>query len=76
MKEELWTVELNLDSDNYSDVCAWHIDTLKGTLQTNRELAVTRRKVQNWAIVAVLKSHCEAQKYAQNFSQILGENEG
>ena len=52
MKEDIWTIEINLDED-YAYACAYHIDLLTNVSALNLREACEKKKTSRWAIVGI-----------------------
>lgn len=59
MIKDIWTIEINQDGD-FSNACAYHIDTLATTSQRNLKIACEGTKSNRWALVGLANSLEEA----------------
>lgn len=75
MDTELWTIELNLDSD-FEDSCSWHIDCIKDTTLRNMECALKKIPVNRWVLVGISTSLQEANNMAKHMRIVMCQIDG
>lgn len=72
MKNEIWTIELNLD-DDFASSCAYHIDEVMNTMLRNINHAETAQKAGRWVLVGLAHSIEEAHEKSKKLQLLLCE---
>ena len=74
-EDEIWTIELNLN-DDFSDFCAYHIDTFTNTRRRHVSAALGGRKLDPWCLVGLANGHRDAHAKCKEMHDLLCEMSG
>lgn len=70
MQGEIYVIELNLD-DDFANICAYHVDSLRKIFFRNIENATRKQKPDRWVLVGFADSLDEALESCEELRRIL-----
>jgi hypothetical protein len=70
MKQEIFTIEINLD-DDFANACAYHVDDFLTTSARNIRHACYKTETDRWAVIGLAHSLSEALDKCQKIREML-----